>query len=71
MADARVRSFAQVDYWMSSSSTTSGAGRASLDKLQKHLTDPFTSRDIFGVVRGRCTEVRQSFCCLVLVHSTF
>ena len=24
-------------------------------QLEAHLSDPFTSRDLFGVVRGRCT----------------
>lgn len=31
-------------------------------QLEAHLSDPFTSRDLFGVVRGRCTTKGCSAC---------
>jgi hypothetical protein len=29
-----------------------------LSKLEKHLSDPETNRDLFGVVRGHCLQAR-------------
>ena len=31
-------------------------------RLEAHLTDPFTSRDLFGVVRGRCASSSCAGC---------
>ena len=48
-----------AENFASAASSLSGSSRcprgSSKNQLEAHLNDPFTSRDLFGVVRGNCT----------------
>jgi len=50
---------------MSSTFTAQSVKSAPTKHTTAHLRDEFTRRDLFGVVRGRCTAVRAVLCLLL------